>query len=164
MPLSPDDAQQLLEALRSSLRAAGYANAADQVVRVSNEPLHPDELDDAPEAAELAWSGPGRLHNAEDEGNDRDDEMLTDPTPAQRLSAAIKIVDLMVVEPLRVERQVPIILRRAGMTGAEIRIGEGEAQILLPAQQADPSAAALRAWTEVLSDLREMLGAEADDR
>jgi hypothetical protein len=164
MPLSPDDAYVLLEALRTSLREAGYADAADQILRVTNEALHPDELDDPSDADAPAWSALERFNDHELESAPVD-EMLTEPTPGQRLSAAVKIVDLMVVEPLWMEQHVPVISRRAGLRGVEMRIGEGEAQLVLPAQLSNASGAALQSWTDVLADLRQVLAdAEADDR
>src|SRR6188472_94962 len=108
MPLSDPDSQAVIEALHTSLDRAGYRDAADQIMRVGSEPLHPDELDEPSEVSAIAWYEASQLEAAELQELGAD-EMLAEPTPPQRLSAAVKIVDLMVVEPLRMERRARAI-------------------------------------------------------
>lgn len=156
MPLSDDDAYVLLAALEASLLGAGYADVADQIRRVANEPLQLDELDDDFDEA-LPASTVSHDEFEDDMEGPGDDDLLSEPTPGQRLSAAIKLVDLMVTEPLRIEQEIPAISSRAGLDVSSIIVGDGAAAVSLRVQGANGAASALDAWTAVLSDLRQAL-------
>jgi len=158
MSLAKDDADALLGALESGLRFAGHADAADQIRRVASEPLHRDELDDgvddqiAPQQLEL------ELENDEDDEDElAHDEMLQEPTSSDRVSAAIKIIDLMVTEPLRIEQRLPELWARAGLDVAEMRVGEGTAAVLISARPTPASAQALAEWNAILGELRQLV-------
>lgn len=156
MPLADEDAYVLLAALEASLLGAGYADVADQIRRVANEPLQLDELDDDFDEALAASAVSPDEFEDEMEGPGEDD-LLSEPTAGQRLSAAIKLVDLMVTEPLRIEQELPAMSSRAGLDVSSINVGEGAAAVSLRVQGANAVASALDAWTAVLSDLRQAL-------
>lgn len=156
MPMADDDAYVLLATLEASLQRAGYADAADQIRRVANEPLHIDELDDEIDE-ELAASRVAHDELEDDIKAPGQDGLLSDPTASQRLSAAIKLVDLMVTEPLRIERRLPVIVSRVGLDVSAISVGEGTAAVSLRLTGVDSDGGALDAWTVLLSDLRRAL-------
>lgn len=161
--LADDDARALLRALESSLLEAGYADAADQIRRVANEAINADERDDAHRQM-VAIQVMRRLADPK-LGQATGDTMLYDPSLAERLSAAVKIVDLMVIEPLRIEQRLPAIWRRAQLDVGEMSVGDGDAAVVLRPQLADSSEEALDAWMNILSDLRAILDdGQTDDR
>jgi hypothetical protein len=156
MPLSDEDAVAVLAALHDSLREAGYADAADQISRVANEPLDFDELDDGRDEEAVAREV-AEPHDDEETGEFEDARPLEDPTPVQRVSAAVKIVDLMVIEPLQIEAALPSMWLRAGLDVSELLVGQGTSATLLPFQPSVDSVLALDAWNSVLTDLRDLL-------
>jgi hypothetical protein len=156
MPISAEDASALLAALQTSLLEAGYADAADQLRRVANEPLRLEELDDQFDEEAIAYSvlaATEQEHEHEGSYEPSADAMLEEPDPMQRLSAALKIVDLMVTEPLRIELGTQSALERIRLDAHEVTVGQGEAQVA-PAGSRLGSRAALDTWTHLLHDLR----------
>jgi hypothetical protein len=157
MLLSEDDAATLLGTLEASLREAGYVDTAARIREVSVGPIDVDEFDDG-----FARYRRVVLSRANADG----DATVDDPPPTIRLLAAIKIVDLMVVEPLRIEQAVPKLLARARLDIAGITVGPDDTFMLRP-QPTQRTDEALTEWTHLLSTLREQVVSEdgtANDR
>jgi hypothetical protein len=174
---STEDIQAILSALQGSLVEAGYADAADQVRRVMNEPLQADDLDDQltrrRSRARFVLHSGMTMRSAAQYGKQpmmmmKLRSLSIEPSMTRRLTigcTAIKVVDLMVTEPLRIEGALPAIWRRSELDITEVRVGEGTAALVLPRQPNGGSMEALDAWTVVLAELRATLDdAEAGDR
>jgi hypothetical protein len=147
MPLSDEECFRLIDSLGLSLMDAGYIEAATEIAAVQTLQVS------------FGDRGPYRrdLERVEESLDLEPVALQRDPTAQEQLSAAIRVVELMIIDPLTIHRDLQGRLQVIDPKVTEISIGPQGGAILINSATVGEASHALELWQEALTRIREAL-------